>query len=45
MQGQPKVSYFLFLMLVNGTKGRDVFKMFLRGREDGKTLLRSSANC
>ena len=27
MQGQPKISYFLFLMLINGTNCRDVFKM------------------
>ena len=33
------------MMLINGTKGRDRFKIFLRGRRDGKTLLRSSTSC
>ena len=32
---------FLFLMLINETKEEDVFKIFLRGRRNGKTLLRS----
>ena len=27
---------FLFLMLIKGTKGRDGFKIFLRGRRDEK---------
>ena len=36
---------FLFLMLIKGTKGWDGFKIFLDGRRDGKTLLRSFASC
>ena len=36
---------FLFLMLINGTKEQDRLKIILRGRRDGKTLLRSYASC
>ena len=36
---------FLFLMLINEMKEQGVFKIFLRGRRDGKTLLRSMASC
>ena len=36
---------FLFLMLIEETKGWDRFKIFLCDCRDGKTLLRSSASC
>ena len=36
---------FLFLMLINGTKEQDGFKIILRGQRDEKTLLRSYASC
>ena len=36
---------FLFLMLINKTKEQDVFKIFLHGCRDGKTLLRSYGSC
>ena len=36
---------FLFLMLINGTKEQDVFKIILRRRRDGKTLVRSYGSC
>ena len=32
---------FLFLMLINGMKEQDGFKIILHGQRDGKTLLRS----
>ena len=38
--------FHLFVSDVNqGTKGWDGFKIFLHGRRDGKTLLRSFASC
>ena len=36
---------FLFLFLINETKEQSVFKIFLRGRMDGKILLISNASC
>ena len=36
---------FLFLALINETREQDVFKIFLCGRRDGKTLLRSCGSC
>ena len=36
---------FLFLILINETKDQGVFKIFLRGRGNGKILLRSNASC
>ena len=36
---------FLFLMLINETKEQDMFKIFLCGCRDGKTLLRSNVSC
>ena len=36
---------FLFPMLIKETKGWDGFKIFLRGRRDGKALLRSFTSC
>ena len=42
--GRVQDFIFLFLMLIKGAKGRDEFKIFLRGRSDGKTLPRSSAS-
>ena len=35
--------HLLFLMLINETKEQGVFKIFLRGRWDGKILLGSNA--
>ena len=32
-------------MLIKGKNGQVGFKIFLRGRRDGKTLLRSFASC
>ena len=40
----PRFPLFI-LMLIKGTKGWDGFKIFLRGRRNGKILLRSSASC
>ena len=37
--------HLFFLMLMNGKKEKDGFKIFLRGSSDGITLLRSYANC
>ena len=40
MQYESKISFFLFLMLVNETKEQDVFNNFLSCCMDGKTLFR-----
>ena len=40
----PRFDLFV-LMLINRAKGQDGFKIFLRGRRDGKTLLRSNTSC
>ena len=45
--GAHKMSprFHLFVSDVKGTKGWDEFKIFLRGRRDGKALLRSFTSC
>ena len=40
-----QVFIFLFLMLINETKELDRFKIFCRGRRDGRTVRRSYASC
>ena len=37
--------FHLFVSDVKGTEGWEGFKIFLHGRRDGKTLLRSFASC
>ena len=37
--------FHLFVSDVKGTKGWDEFKIFLRGRRNGKALLRSFTSC
>ena len=45
MRDESKTSFFLFLMLVQGTMGQDRFKIFLRGRNGRKALLIPFASC
>ena len=40
----PRFHLFV-LMLINGAKGQDGFKIFLHDCRHGKTLLRSSTSC
>ena len=42
--GIPRFHLF-FLMLMNGKKEKDGFKIFMRGSSYGRTLLRSFASC
>ena len=42
--GIPRFHVF-FLMLMNGKKEKDGFKIFMRGSSYGTTLLRSFASC
>ena len=40
-----KTRFHFFVSDVNETKNQDVFKIFLPGCRDGKTLLRSNVSC
>ena len=42
--GIPRFLLF-FLMLMNGKKEKDGFKIFMRGSSYGRTLLRSFVSC
>ena len=46
LQGERFLGFHLFfLMLMNGKKEKDGFKIFMRGSSYGRTLLRSFASC
>ena len=43
--GGIPIFHVFFLMLMNGKKEKDGFKIFMRGSSFGRTLLRSFASC